>query len=192
MPIRRAVMIFAMTCMAHAPGQAETPAGKVLAEGITLDLGSEWTVRETVNSAMKSPMVQTLLDDAREYRLRKGDTGILISYMGFKTGPDADPAAFDAVSIVKQGAGQYLPQARETEVAVQQVTNGNVVATFTTLHARDGETFGVGIGYSGSCVTAGNLRHADKLAIFAVSISSRTCDDASHKEAVAAVLGAHD
>jgi len=191
MPIRRAAVIFAITCMA-VPAVADAPVGMALAEGIRIDLGKEWSMRETVNPAVKMPMMKDLLDDAREYRLRKGDTGILISYMGFKTKAGSDPARFDAAETTRKAAGRYLAQAQESEVSVEQATNGNVVTTLATLHAREGESFPVGIGYSGACVTTGNMRHADKLAIFAISVASKSCDATSHKEAVAALMAAHD
>ena len=156
--------------------------------GIKITLGDDWSGTIMQNPAMQFAGMKEMMEDASEARLQTEGTGVLVSYMKFKTKKapaevDVDDAAINAKSA-KQVYGAH---AVETDFVATLHRDGDVVRAFVTLHAKPGARFNVASGYPGGCVTSGTIRKG--AALHSISIASESCESAAHIEAVAAIFG---
>lgn len=155
--------------------------------GITVTLGSDWTGTSMQNLAMRMPGMKDMLEEATESRLRGPGSGVLVSYMKFKTDKaTSDIKIDDAANVAKAAQATYAAQATETELQPVVRISGETVRAYLTLHAKPGTQLNVAGGYPGGCVTTGTIRLG--AAIHNVSIASESCESASHKEALAAIF----
>lgn len=181
---------FAVIAMLAAAATAEPPATIALPNEVVLDLDAGWKATSMKNTAMRVPPTREYLEDANEIRIRhSADTGILVSHMKWKLKNGQSHDKFDSVATVRKAAAQYLPQAVESEVDIEKRANGPVAVTLATLTARPGQRFNIAGGYPDGCVTTGNI--VSGASVYAISIASQTCSSNTHKQALAAVLGAH-
>lgn len=156
--------------------------------GIKVTLGGGWTGTSMQNPAMRFPGMKDMLEDAIESRLRGPGSGVLVSYMKFKTEkPAKDVAIDDGANVAKSARTIYGAQAAEAEPVPTVHRNGDTVRAYVTLHPKPGAGFNVAPGYPTGCVTTGTIRLGT--AIHNVSIASERCESASHQEAVAAIFG---
>ena len=155
---------------------------------ITISLGDSWSGTIRQNPAMQFAGMKDVMDDASEARLRIEGTGVLVSYMKFKTKKSPVEVVFNDGTNIAQSAKQfYGSQAVETEFAATVHRDGDVVRAFVTLHAKPGARFNVAPGYPGGCVTSGTIRNG--AAVHTISIASESCESAAHVEAVTAIFG---
>ena len=155
--------------------------------GITVTLGSDWTGTSMQNLAMRMPGMKDMLEEATESRLRGPGSGVLVSYMKFKTDKATRVIKIDdAANVAKAAQATYAAQATETELQPVVRISGETVRAYLTLHAKPGTQLKVAGGYPGGCVTTGTIRLG--AAIHNVSIASESCESASHKEALAAIF----
>ncbi len=154
---------------------------------INVTLGEDWTGTSMQNMAMRMPGMKDMLEEATESRLRGPGTGVLISYMKFKTDkPASDIKVDDAANVLRSAGAVYGPQAVETDLQPIVRKSGETVRAFLTLHAKPGEKLNVAGGYPGGCVTTGTIRLG--MALHNISIASESCDSAAHREARAAIF----
>lgn len=157
--------------------------------GIKITLGDGWTGTSMQNPAMRFPGMKDMLEDAIESRLRGPGSGVLVSYMKFKTDkPAKDVAIDDGANVAKSAKTIYGSQAAEAEPVPTVHRDGDTVRAYVTLHPKPGAGFNVAPGYPTGCVTTGTIRLG--AAIHNVSIASESCESADHQEALAAIFGA--
>lgn len=157
--------------------------------GVKVALGEGWTGNSMQNPAMRFPGMKDILEDAIESRLRGPGSGVLVSYMKFKTDkPARDVAIDDGANIAKSAKTVYGAQAAEAEPVPTVIRNGDTVRAYVTLHPKPGAGFNVAPGYPTGCVTTGTIRLS--AAIHNVSIASESCESEAHREAVAAIFEA--
>lgn len=157
--------------------------------GISVTLDETWTGTSMQNPAMKFGGMKDLMDEATESRLRRPGTGVLVSYMKFKTDkPAKDIAVDDGANVVKAAKTIYGTQAAEEQPVPTIHRKGDTVRAYVTLHPRPGAGLNVAPGYPTGCVTTGTIRLG--AAIHNVSIASESCESASHQQAVAAIFEA--
>lgn len=160
--------------------------------GTAISLSPGWDHTQVENPAMKMATMRQMMHGASETRLRKGGTGVLVSYMHFKT--DTPAKAMDEEQLAsleelaRKSAAQYLGKAVETEATPRSAIRGDIGVALATLSAREGESFNVRAGYPGGCVTTGSMRRGS--AAWAISVASKSCDSETHIEAVDALFGA--
>ncbi len=155
--------------------------------GISVTLDEMWTGTSMQNPAMKFGGMKDLMDEATESRLRGPGTGVLVSYMKFKTDkPAKDIAVDDAANVVKAARTIYGTQAAEEEPIPTVHRNGDTVRAYVTLHPKSGASLNVAPGYPTGCVTTGTIRIG--AAIHNVSIASESCESARHQQAVSAIF----
>lgn len=181
-------LTLAFATTAHA-GSGGLPIGG----GLAIPLEGSWKVLSMENYAMRMPEVRKMVADAQEFRIRRPETGILISYMkikpdrNFKVPNDTDLAAENAKSV-SQSSTIYLPRSVETEAKTDTQASAGLVVSLATFHARQGEQFNVAGGYPGGCVTTGAIRRG--VEVWSISVASESCESDSHKAAVKALLAA--
>ena len=186
----KCLALIALTALASTAVSAQVGKTYSLDGDTFIELSSGWEHTQVENPAMKMASMRELMRGASETRLRKGSTGILVSYMHFKT--DTPAEAMDETDLAKledlarKSAAQYLGQSVEGEATPQSVINGDTGIALATLVARDGEAFNVGAGYPGGCVTTGSIRRGS--AAWAISVASKSCESATHAEAVEALF----
>ncbi|MXO90220.1 hypothetical protein [Pontixanthobacter aquaemixtae] len=161
--------------------------------GVVVALSGGWNVDTKPNAAMSLPSMKDLIAGASETRIKKGGTGVLVSFMHFNSDkPTPDSTAPDAVeaqaTLLRSTAGQYLRQSVEKEVSVTSLQNGPLSIAMATLTARDGQKFNVAPGYPGGCVTSATIKHG--FAVHVISVASKSCDAETHGEMVAAIAAA--
>ena len=155
--------------------------------GISVTLDETWTGTSMQNPAMKFGGMKDMMDEATESRLRRPGTGVLVSYMKFKTDkPAKDVTIDDGANVVKSAKTIYGSQATEAEPVPTVHRNGDTVRAYVTLHPKPGAGFNVAPGYPTGCVTTGTIRLG--AAIHNVSIASESCESAAHREALAAIF----
>ena len=155
--------------------------------GIKVTLGDSWTGTSMQNPAMRFPGMKDMMEDASESRLRGPGSGVLVSYMKFKTDkPARDVAIDDGAQLVKSAMTVYGAQAAEAEPVPTVHRDGDTVRAYVTLHPKPGAGFNVATGYPTGCVTTGTIRLG--AAIHNVSIASESCESAGHQEALAAIF----
>ena len=155
--------------------------------GIKVTLGEEWTGTSMQNPAMRFPGMKDIMEDATESRLRGPGSGVLVSYLKFKTNKtSADIKIDDGANVVKGAQSVYANQAVETDLVPVVHTSGETVRAYLTLHAKPGARLNVAGGYPGGCVTTGTIRLG--AAVHNVSIASESCESDAHKEALAAIF----
>lgn len=177
-----------VSAMAAPGGETLTLGG-----GVTATLAGDWAVQSFENPAMKIPAMRDMIADARETRARGGATVVLVSYMNIRPGKNATAPTPDMVrteqeSTVRKIAAQYLPTAVETEAVIEQRTNGTLSVALVTMHAAEGKTFRVAVDAPGGCITTGSIRRGAEA--WAISVASKSCDAASHRMAVDALMAA--
>jgi hypothetical protein len=173
-----ALALFADEAMAR-----EFPIGG----GINVTLGDSWTGTSMQNPAMRFAGMKDMMDEATESRLRGPGSGVLVSYMKFKTDkPAKDVTIDDGANVVKSAKTIYGSQATEAEPVPTVHRNGDTVRAYVTLHPKPGAGFNVAPGYPTGCVTTGTIRLG--AAIHNVSIASESCESAAHREALAAIF----
>lgn len=156
--------------------------------GITISLSDNWSGTFMQNPAMKFAGVKEMVDDATEARLRGQGSGVLVSYMKFKSDkPPSEIKINDGETVRKNAMQVYSAQAVETDPVATVRRDGDVVRAFVTLHAKPGSRFNVAGGYPGGCVTSGTIRLG--VAVHSISIASDSCESAAHLEAVTAIFG---
>lgn len=171
---------------------AQDTKSEKLDGGVSIALSKGWKVERFVNPAMNMPSMKEMMVGASETRLRKGSTGVLVSYMHFKT--DKKPDGMDEAALASQeeavirAGTQYLRQSVETEVSPRSEIVGELGVSLATLTARSGEKFNVRAGYPGGCVTTGSIRRG--AAVWAVSVASDSCSSSTHTEMVDALYSA--
>lgn len=175
-----AAATFAMT--AHETSAKEFGIGG----GIKVTLSEDWTGTSMPNPAMRFPGMKDMMEEATESRLRGPGSGVLISYMKFKTAKAASDIRIDDAANVVKAAQVAYAQAVETELQPIVRKSGDTVRAYLTLHAKPGTRFNVAGGYPGGCVTSGTIRLG--AAVHNVSIASESCESAGHKEALAAIF----
>ncbi len=183
----RLLTIVVAITLSLAPSQAIARNFKI-GGGITISLSDSWSGTLMRNPAMNYPGMKEMMDDATEARLRIDGTGVLVSYMKFKT--DKLPNEIDindGESVAKNAKQVYSAQAVETDPVAKVRRDGNVIRAFVTLHAKSGSRFNVASGYPGGCVTYGTIRLG--AAVHNISIASESCESAAHVEAVTAIFG---
>ncbi len=177
---------------ASALVQAQDVRWTDLDGGVSIGLSDGWKTTKMQNAAMAMPSMRSMMHGASETRLRKGDTGVLVSYMHFKSDrpdPAVDAAAQAAAEDITRKVGaQYLAQAVEAEVAPRSQITGSMIISLATMTAREGSRFNVAGGYPGGCVTTGSIRRGT--ATWAISVASDRCDTPTHAEAVEALFAA--
>ncbi|MBB4615529.1 hypothetical protein [Novosphingobium taihuense] len=185
-------MIGTRTIITLAVAAAAMTASQALAKefaiggGIKVTLGDDWTGTSMQNPAMGFPGMKDVMEEATESRLRGPGSGVLVSYMKFKTKKAAsDIKIDDAANVVKAAQAAYA-QAVETDLQPVVRISGETVRAYLTLHAKPGARLNVAGGYPGGCVTTGTIRLG--AAIHNVSIASESCESAGHKEALAAIF----
>lgn len=187
----RGVFVSAVVVLLGSASQAQTAISQPLAGGVMVELGNDWNLTSMPNPAMNFPEIKKLVSDAQEIRMRKGNTGILISIQTYKAVKGKSLDSYDVAEYAVTGAKQfYLSQAVETEATVEKRTNGNVDVALVTLHARSGQAFRVRGGYPGGCVSTGNIRRG--WSILVVSIASDSCESETHRAAQSAFLNVHE
>ncbi|MFM5894951.1 MAG: hypothetical protein ACKOQM_11070 [Novosphingobium sp.] len=170
-----------------APSQALARDFKIGGD-VTISLGEGWSGTIRQNPAMQFAGMKDLMEDATEARLRTEGTGVLVSYMKFKTKKAPTEVAVDDAAMTAQSAKQvYGAQAVETDIVATVHQDGDVVRSFVTLHPKSGARFNVAPGYPEGCITSGTIRRG--AAIHSISIASESCESAAHLEAVAAIFG---
>ena len=174
------------------PAQAQDATGYSLDGEVEITLPKGWDYDQIINPAMKMKAMRDMMNGASETRMEKGGTKILVSYMNFKSDKpsrEMDEETLAAVEkITFQAAGQYLPQANESQITPRSAIVGPLGLSLATLSARDGEQFRVAPGTAGGCVTTGSIRRDS--AAWAVSIASKSCESDTHKQAVEAFFAA--
>lgn len=184
--------IAAAIALIGTAAQAENQQTADLGGGVDVVLAGDWSVKQTTNPAMAMPAMRAMIHGASETRLRKGETGVLVSYMHFKSDkpePPMDAAAMAAADDLTRKLGaQYLPVAAEKQVEPRSQMVGPLIVSLATLTAREGEQFNVAPGYPGGCVTTGSIRRGT--AAWAISVASERCDAATHTEMVEALFAA--
>ncbi len=185
-------LAFALLISASA-AMATEPVMINLDGGVRIALDTSWKAQSIPNMAMKLPSMRDTLEGASDTRIRKKGTGVMVTFIHFKTKGAAPESGADEMraqqeQTVKQAAAQYLPIAVETEVTPKTVRNGELSISLATLHASEGKQFNVGIGYQGACVTTGSIRKG--AAVHAISVASDSCDTDSHQQAVEAIYAA--
>jgi hypothetical protein len=182
----RTIMTFAAVTAAMLASQASAREFAI-GGGIKVTLGNDWTGNSMQNPAMSFPGMKDMMEDATESRLRGPGSGVLVSYMKFKTDKTAtDIKIDDAANVAKAAQAAYAAQAVETEFQPVVRISGETVRAYLTLHAKPGTRLNVAGGYPGGCVTTGTIRLG--AAIHNVSIASESCESAGHKEALAALF----
>ncbi len=178
-----------LLAMANAAMFASQAGAKEFSIGgnINVTLDDDWTGTSMQNMAMRMAGMKDMLEEATESRLRGPDTGVLISYMKFKTNkPASDIKVDDAANVIRSAQAVYAPQAVESELQPIVRKSGETVRAYLTLHAKPSARFNVAPGYPGGCVTTGTIRLG--MALHNISIASESCDSATHQEAVGAIF----
>ncbi|QYJ06032.1 hypothetical protein [Qipengyuania flava] len=186
----KTIALAALAALAATSATAQQDRTYSLDGGTAITLSSGWEHKQLENPAMRMASMREMMRGASETRLRKGETGVLVSYMHFKTDAPAKEMNQEELAslaeLARKSAAQYLRSSVETEAAVRSAIVGNTGIAMATLTARDGESFNVRAGYPGGCVTTGSMRRGS--AAWAISVASKSCESATHIEAVEALF----
>lgn len=182
--VAAALLVFAVSPLAAQDDQNVDLGGD-----LEISVPKDWQVRQYQNPAMNNPAVRDAVEDARETRLTADATSVMASFIHFKTdGEETEPA--DLGAILAQSMSRYLPYAEEDEVDVEEASRPPFRMAWSTLSARDGASFPIGIGVPGGCVTTVLVGQGS--AVHTISIGSESCETASHAEAVEAITASGD